>query len=195
MVNLIEEMQLRMNFKKTPSLIFTIILYSASAWQSAFAGSLPEFFKIDPNAPALSIGTLMMRDTNMMLLGYVTTINAKKDFNDLSETDQGIWKALYENMPTEDAPPFPIGGLISILRPIAFANVLEEEQGVLIIHVEIDADGNPRKAEVFTTPTPELGKRALEAVLLAKYTPARCSGAPCVMSIPLRIILMRKGTL
>lgn len=175
------------------ALIIALILFITDGLHSALARGLPEFFKIDPSAPALSVGVLKMRDTNLMLLGYITNIDAKKDYKDLSEADQSLWRQLYNEMPSDDQPPFPEGGLISILRPIAIASILEEDQGILIIHVEVDAEGNARNAEIFATPSPQLGKRVLEAALLTKYTAALCRGAPCVMTIPLRIILSHKN--
>jgi hypothetical protein len=153
-----------------------------------------EFFKIDTSTQMMAVGDVRMKDTGIIFIVYVTNIDAKKKYADLNSSERMLWRSQYENIPDIDEPPFPEDGLISILRPIAAENVTAQEQGGILMHVEVGVDGNAQKADLYDSPTPELGKFAMTVALRAKYTPAFCNGVRCVMSIPLRIFLFKKNS-
>jgi hypothetical protein len=151
-----------------------------------------EFFEQNLAFPESGIGLTYTSDLTPFMIFYLTSVDAKKEFNQLSDKEKAAWKLQYDEMPDEDEPPYPIGGLISILRPMAALADLTWDKGKLIVHLEIDADGKPRRAELLASPSKEFGPKAIAALMDASYKPGKCRGQPCVMSIPIRIRFLRK---
>ncbi|MES2046899.1 MAG: hypothetical protein V4447_00750 [Pseudomonadota bacterium] len=154
-----------------------------------------ELFKENANLVGTGILFAHSRELGVDAVLYATSIDAKMAYGQLNEKDRQTWKSQYETMPDGDEPPFPVGGLISILRPIAALASVTDEAGVLIIHLEVDSEGKPRKADLLASPTPEFGPRAIASVMGVTYKPGKCHGLPCTMSIPLRITLIRGGNI
>ncbi|WGG50726.1 energy transducer TonB [Rugamonas sp. DEMB1] len=102
----------------------------------------------------------------------------------LTPEQQGIVKQPYGVLQTADEPPYPLAGAGAIAQ-----SFVEIQKTLLIdaefrINVMIGEDGKPTGAEIFKAPTPELGRLAASAVMLAKFKPAVCAGKPCAMGYP-----------
>jgi hypothetical protein len=171
----------------------TLLAALLASGSEALAARPIEMFREDSTFPGMRIVFAHSRELGVDGVLYSTNINAKMAYAELSDKDRQTWRSQYEAMPDEDEPPFPVGGLISMLRPIAALASITDEAGVLIIHLEVDSDGKPRKADLLATPTPDFGPKAIASVMSVTYKPAKCRGAPCTMSIPLRVVLIQGG--
>jgi len=172
-------------------LLISVLLIGACG---AAHAELREDFKRDSALQRVVLRTMTNSRLLVAAVHYETPILASRGFADLSEEDRAIWRNLnYDNMPEGDAFPFPVGGLLELLRPIAVKNMEEELEGEVIVHVEIDSQGNVRGADLYAAPSKEFGKFVVNSVSHAVYSPARCNGQACVMTLPLRITLSHKS--
>ena len=58
--------------------------------------------------------------------------------------------------------------------------------------MEIDEQGDPISLAVYRSPSKAVTKLVSGIVMLSKFKPARCSGAPCKMGFPVRIAFARR---
>jgi len=72
-------------------------------------------------------------------------------------------------------PPRPTGAIEPIYPPSARAARLE---GRVVLRLTIDKEGQVTEAEIVASPDPSLGEAAREAVLRARFEPARRAGTP-----------------
>ena len=149
-----------------------------------------EGFKLNSAQRELVVESGQFRMFGVHWINYQTPIDAEKDFIALSEEERTRWRNQnYENMPASDVPPFPQDGLHALLGPLATKNMEDELNGAVKVLVEIAPDGSPRKAEVYAAPSASFAKYVMQVMLKSKFTPASCAGQPCVMVLPLDIVL------
>lgn len=86
-------------------------------------------------------------------------------------------------------PPFPLNGGEDIIRLIHQAHGKVLSAGELCMDVLIDETGAPQTATIRASPDADIADIAGKALLMTKYTPARCGGKPCRMSYPFRLKL------
>jgi hypothetical protein len=104
----------------------------------------------------------------------------------LSSEQQRRLKALYERMEDDDEPPYPAHGVAPIYRALAEApDVLGNLKGELVLHVDVDSEGNATSVAVIKTPDERINRYAAAVVMREKYKPALCSGKPCRMQFPI----------
>ncbi|MBJ7309733.1 hypothetical protein ACFOLJ_10950 [Rugamonas sp. CCM 8940] len=113
----------------------------------------------------------------------------KKAYAELTPAEQWVVKRAYPILQEQDEPPYPVGGVAAITQ--SFVDVQKKllTEADFRLNVLIDADGKPSTADIFTAPTPELGRLAATILLLAKYKPAVCAGKPCAMRYPVHFRL------
>lgn len=89
-----------------------------------------------------------------------------------------------------ESQPRPIGGVVGIQRKIRFPEntLIEEIQGLIVIQVLIDENGNPVDFKVLKSlGRSDLDASAIEAIRQVKFTPPNQNGVPVKfwMSIPI----------
>ena len=129
--------------------------------------------------------------TGSHLLASNTTniqLPAEKSYAQLTPEQRRIAKSAYDKMPDADEPPYPLNGLLPILRASEKLQHKLLIRGELSMAATIDAKGNAISVEVFKSPDREMAKAMASVLLLEKYKPALCAGSPCQMQFPFRTI-------
>lgn len=111
-----------------------------------------------------------------------------KSYGELTPTQQERVKSAYVDMGESDEPPFPVGGLQTIYRPIAAG----QQRGLMAsgpfrADVEVDEQGSPIAFAVYQSPSESVTQFVANIVMLTKFKPALCSGSRCRMGFPVRI--------
>ena len=118
-----------------------------------------------------------------------SSIPFNKSFVELSDDQQALFKAQYQDLSANALPPFPESGLRAIYRPILEKNESLENSGVLSLAILVDEKGRVDNVSVVETTSPELEQFAVEALAGVKFDPAVCDGATCSMEFPVKIVL------
>jgi hypothetical protein len=111
-------------------------------------------------------------------------IPINRRYSELTREQQAILKSRYDAIPENDEPPFPVDGLEPLLAAMSKGARKYQPRGAMEIHVEIDANGAAKAAQVFQSPDPEMAKFAAAVLMLTQYKPGICAGTPCTMSYP-----------
>ncbi len=109
-------------------------------------------------------------------------------YEQLSPENRAKFKENYESMADGDEPPFPQGGLKVVLEPIHKAQSKLLVQGDLFLTAMVDASGVAQSVTAIGSPSPEMTRFAAGVLVFTKFKPAICSGQPCSMEFPLRIL-------
>jgi len=115
-------------------------------------------------------------------------IPINRTYAQLTKEEQQLVKSQYEAMADGDEPPFPVAGLKPIYVAITKVHREVMERGELSMHADIDAGGNVTGVAVYHSPDPKITRAAANILVLTKFKPAVCGGAPCKMGFPLRIV-------
>jgi hypothetical protein len=126
-------------------------------------------------------GSSIKRDATISSFPY------DKPYSQLSERDKQRLRALYEQMGPDDEPPFPLRGYKSIFKSLATVQSRLLVAGELDIAVIVDSEGNGTGVKVYKSPDPEMTKVVATLMMLERYKPALCKGAPCAQEFPLRM--------
>ena len=120
------------------------------------------------------LGSQLKRDTVKNV-----AVPIDKTFAQLTPQEKLVVKAPYGPMGADDEPPYPLYGLRkSFEASIKLADALRV-RGELVLAVNVDSTGQPLSVEVIDSPDKEMTKRMAAVLMLDKYKPAVCSGAPC----------------
>ena len=128
------------------------------------------------------IGSNIRRD---VVRPFVMPINLP--YERLSTEDQDKFKRNYEKIEPNDEPPFPLGGLKSILDPIRKGQAKLLVDGELFLIAIISSSGEAIEVQAIGSPSPDMTRFAAQVLLLTKFKPAVCGGTPCRMEFPIRI--------
>ena len=158
-------------------LLFLALFAAGSAWAQAPA---PRYSlkQQDPDT-----GTNIRRDAVSD-----SGIPVDKKYAELTAEQQGWLKSQYEDMAAEDEPPFPANGMAPIYKAVAVAQQRYPARGPLTLYVDVNSQGEATAVSVFESPDPQLAKAVATILMLEKYKPAVCKGAPCAMQFPFRVL-------
>lgn len=135
----------------------------------------------------------LARDMNslyrMQPLAHGATVPFNKGYKDLSAADQRTVRSWFPVLRDDDVPPYPVKGNADIVKAIAAAHGKYGDNGALWMDVLIDEQGVPKEVMVRRSPGKEVSEFAASVLLVSKYTPAQCGGAPCAMRFPIRLDL------
>lgn len=115
-----------------------------------------------------------------------------RSYHELTPEQQAQVRARYEQMGEGDEPPYPLRGFGALMRPLVQAQQKIGDDGLLVLFVDIDANGDATKVEVMQTPSSQIARIAAAIAMETKFKPALCRGQPCAMGFPWRIRLGRK---
>ena len=110
-------------------------------------------------------------------------------WHDLTPKQQAQVRSQYEPMADGDEPPYPLRGTGAMVRPLAQAQQKIEEEGMLVLFIDVNAKGEATKVEVIKTPSERIARVAAEIAMATKFKPAVCHGQPCAMGYPWRVHL------
>lgn len=122
------------------------------------------------------------------------TVPFAKGYAEMSEAEKKEVNSWFPLVDDGDEPPYPLKGTKPIYELLAEAlSVIEEDSsGKLMMYVDIDAEGKPTRASVFTTPNKVMANFAMTVVLQQKFKPGICAGKPCATRFPFCIIFSYK---
>ncbi|HAT30744.1 MAG TPA: hypothetical protein DCW29_07790 [Janthinobacterium sp.] len=107
-----------------------------------------------------------------------------KTYQQLSAEQKQAFKSFYPLMDEADEPPYPLGGMQSIGKPIALAQQNLSFTGIIRMQVHIDSEGNAESVTVLGSPDADMSKVVMTVLMRQKYKPALCDGKPCAMIFP-----------
>jgi hypothetical protein len=158
----------------------TLVLASASC--SGVKAQTPEYgIKADRPATGSAIRPYAVRGS---------AIPVNKTYAELSPEERQVVNTWYEHIQPGDEPPFPLEGLRPIYDALSKAQAKLLAQGELYIFATVDAKGQVTSTKIIGNPSPEMTKFAASLLLLTKFKPAVCGGAPCIMDFPLRHVFV-----
>lgn len=105
----------------------------------------------------------------------------------LSGEQQRTLKGPYRILLEADEPPYPARGPGELVRAVQDVAGITGSRGELHVEVQLDAAGTPVAVLVRRAPDKDLGERTAQLMMLAKYKPALCAGAPCAMGYALKL--------
>lgn len=112
-----------------------------------------------------------------------------KTYAEMSEAEKQEVHSWFPLIDDGDEPPYPLKGTKSIYKLFSDGvNLVEDKsEGILTMYVDVDAQGNPTTASVFSTPGRDIARFAMMVVLKHQFKPAICGGKPCAMKFPFSI--------
>ncbi|MCG2585368.1 hypothetical protein [Massilia sp. TS11] len=116
-----------------------------------------------------------------------------KAYAELTPEQQQWVRNQYKELGPNDVPPFPRAGLAELYRAAALVADRIDSGGYLYLVARVNAEGKAEEIEVYNTPDTLVSRYVGMAMLLEKYTPARCNGVPCAMEFPFRLNVSRSG--
>jgi len=108
-------------------------------------------------------------------------------YDQLTPEEQASVKSVYESMAPGDEPPYPAEGLVPIFKAVRTISDYRFAPGEVSIFVDVDAKGDAIGASIMKSPDTKLTNALANVLMITKYKPAVCGGAPCRMSYPFRI--------
>lgn len=132
-------------------------------------------------------GTNIKRD---IVSGSVVSLG--KAYAELSPEEQAYVKSQYEQMSSNDEPPFPLKGLRPVYKVIAAGQQKFLVTGSMSLAVEVNSQGEAMSVSVLQSPDPEMASFAASVLMLQRYKPALCNGSPCKMQFPFRMSFSKR---
>ena len=127
--------------------------------------------------------------SNIRRNAVTSSLPFDKRYDELTPEQQKTFRSQYQRLGPRDEPPFPANGLATVYKAISVAQNRLQAQGTLSLFVEISSKGEPMAVSVFESPDPKMTRAVASILMLEKYKPALCDGAPCQMGFPVRLQL------
>jgi hypothetical protein len=96
-------------------------------------------------------------------------------------------RALYEDMPVEDEPPFPAKGMQPVLQDLSRILGAARAEGVVHLEMTVDPTGKTTAFKIYKMPDLDTAKYVAVVFNATKFKPAVCGGKPCQMDFPFRL--------
>ncbi len=113
---------------------------------------------------------------------YGTTVSAipfDKTYDQLTPEQKQQVRANYRNLPADLEPPFPEHGLIEITQSLDYWGNTSQVKGDVIVHVWVDAAGNPTRVQLDGDAQDASGRAKLTSLFMhLHYKPAERAGVP-----------------
>lgn len=107
-----------------------------------------------------------------------------KRYEAMTDDEKAAVASWYEALPAGDEPPFPAAGLRPIVQSVYAAQRKLRVRGSILVYVDVDGEGNATSVSVMQSADPEMDRFVAQLLLMTRYKPARCQGAPCRMQYP-----------
>lgn len=133
-----------------------------------------------------STGTRLAKD--VLRVHWVTP---EKTYAELDEMELAQVRSIYPELGPQDEPPYPLRGLLPMLRGLARQHEQAQVPGLLSLRLHIDAQGNILGVSTRKTPDPEKTNFLASALVRERFKPALCKGRPCAQVFPIEVELLR----
>lgn len=110
-----------------------------------------------------------------------SSISMDRSYQELSEDEREAIRSVYDNMPENDEPPYPLHGTRDIHRKMSQAQQYVAAKGVLTMTVDISSTGEAQSVSIYESPDPDIARVAALVLMETKYKPAICGGKACRM--------------
>jgi hypothetical protein len=116
-----------------------------------------------------------------------------ESYEQLTDEHRAILRSAYEGLAENDDPPYPLGGMKSIIQELIEAQKILHVQGRLFLAATVDAEGNVQKVSVYETPSDAMTQATAFVLTRTKFKAGSCGGTPCTMDFPvqMRFVLKR----
>lgn len=110
-----------------------------------------------------------------------------KSYEQLTENQKQLVRSHYENLPSGDEPPYPIGGMKAITSQLA-----EAQQALLLANrlravALVDEGGKVQKVHFLEVPDEEVAKIIAWILVNTPFKPGYCAGKGCTMEFPINV--------
>lgn len=137
------------------------------------------------NEATSDTGTLLSKD-----MRWTSKIPLNKTYGELTEAQKAELRSMYESMPADDEPPFPLEGMKPVFNAIKAAQKKLMAKGVLNLAVTVGPDGKAKQVvDLGSTKNAEMTQFAGTVLMMTKFKPAVCGGKPCESQFPLHLKL------
>lgn len=106
----------------------------------------------------------------------------------LNATQRKYVRGLFENLPADHEPPYPVNGLSDIYWPFYQVQVIIGEKGKLSMSLNVNAQGKVDGVRFSKAPSRQVRKLAEKIAADLRFKPARCGGTPCAMEFPVELL-------
>ncbi len=110
-----------------------------------------------------------------------------KSYAEMTPQERRRIKSHYESMSEDDVPPYPLHGIRQIYDAAVKVQTRLRMTGLLSLAVTVNPKGEPVSVDVIKSPDTVVAKAMAQVLMVQKYSPASCAGAPCQMQFPFRI--------
>lgn len=115
-----------------------------------------------------------------------------RSYERFTPEEKAAVRSLYEDMPDDDEPPFPLTGFGPIADELRVAIGYYKVTGEFELYVNVNSKGQATGIEFVRYPDRESARIVGKILIDAKYKPGRCGGKPCAMQFPFIYTLYRK---
>lgn len=177
---------------KTPKLLLLLAVTACSITTAHAQSPLPPT-RSSPglaptritNEPTSDTGTILSRE-----MRWTSKIPLNKTYGELNDAQKAELRSLYESMPPDDEPPYPLDGMKPVFNAIKSAQRKLRAKGVLNLAVTVGPDGKAKQVvDLGSTQNTEMTKFAGTVLMMTKFKPAVCAGKPCESQFPLHLKL------
>ena len=177
------------NNSRSKSIISSILIGALGALSFASSApaqtsKLPEY-GIKRDTP--STGTRLKEDRILL------KVPPESNWAELSAAQKAYIKSSYHDMPEQDEPPYPIGGVKALYKAISDAQGQALVDGDLLAVANVDATGKVIDVNIYKTPSEPVAKAIAAFLFLQKFKPAVCGGKPCAMEYALNLGFRTQG--
>ncbi|GHA15756.1 hypothetical protein GCM10008090_26680 [Arenicella chitinivorans] len=107
-----------------------------------------------------------------------------KTYDELNSSQKKAFRSMYGVLKETEHPPYPVSGTEEIYRALIKANKLVAVPGKLFLVANVNAQGSVENVAVYNSPDKRITEIATNLMLVIKFKPAECNGAPCAMEFP-----------
>ena len=132
-------------------------------------------------AQPVSFSSLQSRELEQSVLPL------DKVFDELSFGEMDLLRNQYALLRNSEEPPYPTGGLQSIVGELNALQAKSGMRGELFAVISVDAAGNARDVSWLMTPEQGSLEEIRSVLLAARFKPAKCGAKACAMEFPLHV--------
>lgn len=125
--------------------------------------------------------------TRIATVGATSNIPFNKRFAALTQEQQNLVKAKFDNLGVNDTPPFPVSGLRAVYKPLLKANASYGDNSELNVTAKVTSSGYVNEVTVRGSSDSELVTYIEDSLRNTKFEPAQCNGVACDMDFPIEI--------
>ena len=142
---------------------------------------------------ALAAALLALATSTAAAEAGLTSLPYGAPYDRLTATEKDVVRSLYEALPADDEPPYPVDGIGGVLKPLLYTAHHIRMDGWVDAIADVGPDGVVRSVSVYRSPDPVVITPTMtQLLMLQKFKPGKCHGEPCAMSFALRVNLADK---